>query len=104
VTSPLRAVLDCVRTLPFADGLAVADSALRRGEVDTDELAAAVAALSGRGTVPTASPSTARGPRWTATAAATSPGQGRAANRSSSWELPATMSMSWRVTMVSGTA
>lgn len=38
VTSPERTVLDCARTLPFADALAVADSALRSGQVDADEL------------------------------------------------------------------
>ena len=51
VTSPLRTVLDCARTMPFAEALAVADSALRRGAVDADELAGAVARLTGRGTV-----------------------------------------------------
>jgi very-short-patch-repair endonuclease len=43
VTSPLRTVLDCARSLPFADALAVADSALRRELVDVDELACVVA-------------------------------------------------------------
>lgn len=51
VTSPLRTVLDCARTLPFADALAVADSALRRRAVERDELDVAVAGLVGRGTV-----------------------------------------------------
>ncbi len=40
VTRPLRTVLDCARTLPFADALAVADSALRRGVVTRGELVA----------------------------------------------------------------
>lgn len=51
VTSPLRTVLDCARTLPFADALAVADSALRRRAVERDELDLAAAGLVGRGTV-----------------------------------------------------
>ncbi len=51
VTSPLRTVLDCARTLPFADALAVADSALRRRAVERDELDVAAADLVGRGTV-----------------------------------------------------
>jgi very-short-patch-repair endonuclease len=34
VTSPLRTVLDCAAILPFADALAIADSALRNGLVD----------------------------------------------------------------------
>jgi very-short-patch-repair endonuclease len=37
-TSPLRTVLDCAATLPFAEGLAVADSALREGLVGDDDL------------------------------------------------------------------
>jgi very-short-patch-repair endonuclease len=34
VTSPLRTVLDCASTLPFAEALAIADSALREHFVD----------------------------------------------------------------------
>lgn len=49
VTSPLRTVLDCARTLPFADGLAIADSALRRTLVEPDELLVASARLAGSG-------------------------------------------------------
>ena len=49
LTSPLRTVLDCAQTLPFPRALGVADSALRRGLVDADELAAAAAALRGPG-------------------------------------------------------
>jgi very-short-patch-repair endonuclease len=41
VTSPVRTVLDCARTLPFDEALAVADSALRSGDVLPDELDAA---------------------------------------------------------------
>lgn len=49
VTSPLRTVLDCARTLPFADGLAIADSALRRAVVEPDQLLVAAARLAGPG-------------------------------------------------------
>ena len=38
VTEPRRTVLDCARTLPFTEGLAVADSALRDGLVDAADL------------------------------------------------------------------
>ncbi len=38
VTTPLRTVIDCSRTLPFPEGLAVADSALRRGLFHADDL------------------------------------------------------------------
>lgn len=38
VTSPAHTVLDCARTLPFGEALAVADSALRSGRVTRDEL------------------------------------------------------------------
>ncbi len=38
VSSPLRTVLDCARRLPLTEALAVADSALRSGTVDPDEL------------------------------------------------------------------
>lgn len=37
-TSPTRTVVDCLRTLPLADGLAVADQALRRGMTSKAEL------------------------------------------------------------------
>ncbi|MFC7487201.1 DUF559 domain-containing protein [Knoellia sp. CPCC 206453] len=49
VTSPLRTVLDCARTLPFDEALAVADSALRSGKVDVVELRATAAGLQGKG-------------------------------------------------------
>lgn len=45
VTTPIRTVLDCARDLPLADGLVVADSALRTGAVDHDDLLRAVRAL-----------------------------------------------------------
>lgn len=47
LTRPLRTVLDCATTLPFPQALAVADSALRTGHVDPEELRAA--ALDRRG-------------------------------------------------------
>ena len=40
VTEPHRTVIDCARDLPFPDALAVADSALRREQVDRDRLEA----------------------------------------------------------------
>ncbi|MFF0265691.1 hypothetical protein [Kribbella sp. NPDC004536] len=50
-TSKLRTVLDCARTLPFADGLAVADSALRLRAVDHSQLMVAAAELRGPGSL-----------------------------------------------------
>jgi very-short-patch-repair endonuclease len=47
VTSPLRTVLDCAGTMPFREGLAVADSALRSGLVLFDELLAGAAVMRG---------------------------------------------------------
>ncbi len=47
VTSPLRTVLDCAAILSFAEGLAIADSALRRRLIEPPELMAA--ALNRRG-------------------------------------------------------
>ncbi len=49
VTSPLRTALDCARVLPFAEALAVADSALRLRLVSPVELRSAAAALAGAG-------------------------------------------------------
>jgi very-short-patch-repair endonuclease len=49
VTSPLRTVLDCARTLPFREGLAIADSALRRDLVTRGELVEAARRLTNRG-------------------------------------------------------
>jgi len=43
-TDPVTTVIDCARSLPFDAALAVADSALRSGEVTRAELAAAAAA------------------------------------------------------------
>ncbi|WP_210649331.1 type IV toxin-antitoxin system AbiEi family antitoxin domain-containing protein [Nocardioides sp. SYSU D00065] len=39
-TSPRRTVLDCAAELPFDEALAVADSALRHGDLDHDDLLA----------------------------------------------------------------
>ncbi len=47
VTTPIRTVLDCIRSLPLAEALAIADSARRQGIVDADDLFAAAAALRG---------------------------------------------------------
>lgn len=49
VTSPVRTVLDCARHLPFPEALAVADSALRHGQVTREELIGAAVALRGPG-------------------------------------------------------
>jgi len=49
VTTPLRTVLDCARTLAFGEALAVADSALRLGLVTSSELSSCAAALRGAG-------------------------------------------------------
>ncbi|MCX6396906.1 MAG: DUF559 domain-containing protein [Propionibacteriales bacterium] len=49
VTSPSRTLTDCLATLPFDEGLAVADSALRHGALTPCELQRLVAALGGRG-------------------------------------------------------
>ncbi|TCC04942.1 DUF559 domain-containing protein [Kribbella soli] len=48
-TTPLRTVLDCARSLPFCEALAVADSALGKGVVTRDELLAAAVAVRGPG-------------------------------------------------------
>ncbi len=49
VTTPLRTVLDCARTLPFDEALAVADSALRARDIDRRQLTEAAAHLRGTG-------------------------------------------------------
>lgn len=49
VTAPLRTVIDCARDLPFIEALAVADSALRSGDVGQDELRTAAARVRGPG-------------------------------------------------------
>ncbi len=49
VTTPLRTVLDCARALPFDEGLAVADSALRTGMVARAELLTSASCAAGPG-------------------------------------------------------
>ena len=49
VTAPLQTVLDCARWLPFDEGLAIADSALRRRSLTARELSAAARTVAGRG-------------------------------------------------------
>ena len=49
ITSPVRTVLDCARTLPFREAVVVADSALRAGTISVDEISAAATALRGAG-------------------------------------------------------
>lgn len=49
VTTALRTVLDCARRLPFDEALAVADSALREGDVTAGELRSAADRLRGPG-------------------------------------------------------
>ncbi|MCH1867802.1 hypothetical protein [Nocardioides sp. CFH 31398] len=49
VTSPLRTVLDCLVRLPAVESLTVADSALRLGVVDPDELRHAADQVRGPG-------------------------------------------------------
>jgi len=49
VTSPLRTVLDCAGTLPFREGLAIADSACRAELITSDQLFAAAEKLRGPG-------------------------------------------------------
>ncbi len=49
ITSPLRTVLDCARSMPFREGLAIADSALRRQLITRDELMWAAHDLTGPG-------------------------------------------------------
>lgn len=49
VTTPVGTVIDCARRLPFAEALAVADSALRCGAVGASALWAAGEAVRGNG-------------------------------------------------------
>ena len=49
VTSAVRTVLDCATTLPYAEALAIADSALRHAQVDPHELTLAAGASPLRG-------------------------------------------------------
>ena len=44
-TAPLRTVLDCAATLPMDEAVSVADSALRHGDVDPDDLRTAALSL-----------------------------------------------------------
>lgn len=49
VTTPLRTLVDCARTLPFPEALALADSALRRRLVTPAQLLARAEACAGAG-------------------------------------------------------
>jgi len=49
VTTALRTVVDCARTLPFGQALVIADSALAQGKVARGELREAAAAVRGHG-------------------------------------------------------
>ncbi|MEP6799516.1 MAG: DUF559 domain-containing protein [Lapillicoccus sp.] len=49
VTSPPQTVLDCMRALPFDEGLSIADSALRSGILTPAQLEAVAAGSPGRG-------------------------------------------------------
>lgn len=49
VTTPLRTVVDCARHLPFDEALAIADSALRNGDVTREDLAWAAVVVQGAG-------------------------------------------------------
>jgi very-short-patch-repair endonuclease len=49
ITSLVRTVVDCSRTLPFGESLAVADAALATGRLSQDELLAATATTGGHG-------------------------------------------------------
>jgi very-short-patch-repair endonuclease len=49
VTSPLRIVLDCARTMPFPEALAIADAAVRQRLVGGGELNRAVETIPGAG-------------------------------------------------------
>lgn len=48
-TSPRRTLVDCLRSLPFDEALAVADSALRRGSLDEAKLMEVAASVQGPG-------------------------------------------------------
>jgi len=49
-TSLVRTVMDCARTLPFGEGLAIADSSLTKGSITRADLVAAAARMRGPGT------------------------------------------------------
>ncbi len=51
VTSMQRTLTDCLRTLPFAEALCIADSALRMGSVSKEELVALATGVRGGGAV-----------------------------------------------------
>jgi very-short-patch-repair endonuclease len=48
-TSPRRTLVDCLRSLPFDEALAVADSALRRGSLDEAKLDEVASSVQGPG-------------------------------------------------------
>ncbi len=49
-TSLVRTVMDCARTLPFGEGLAIADNSLTKGNIIRSDLVAAAARMRGPGT------------------------------------------------------
>ncbi|HET7689742.1 MAG TPA: hypothetical protein VFK41_05160 [Nocardioidaceae bacterium] len=49
VTSPRRTLVDCLKSLPFDEGLCIADSALRQGAVTKAQLLALAAGVCGPG-------------------------------------------------------
>lgn len=49
VTSPMRTVIDCARRCEFAVALCIADSAMRKGDVDAESLVKAAAQVRGKG-------------------------------------------------------
>jgi len=49
ITAPVLTVIDCARVLPFDETLAIADSALRDGDVTRDELVTAASQVRGHG-------------------------------------------------------
>lgn len=49
-TSLVRTVMDCARTLPFGEGLAIADCSLTKGTITRSDLIAAAAQMRGPGT------------------------------------------------------
>ncbi len=49
LTTPLRTVLDCARTMPLVDAVVILDSALHRGKVKLEDLQAAADAARGQG-------------------------------------------------------
>ncbi|EWT07235.1 hypothetical protein N864_09240 [Intrasporangium chromatireducens Q5-1] len=52
VTNPVRTVIDCATRLPFDEALAIADSALRNGNVTRDQLLAAATQVKRAGRQP----------------------------------------------------